>query len=339
LIGDTKPKSQEEKRLDAMGGGSGGNVPDEYGNFVNGDNSSFTPGNNFKDNLIVGSNNTFIDFVNECLICAATRSTIRSTRGSVIAGTLNEAKSNNNSVLCGSQNYMHDNEGSITAGNQNENKANWCIMSGKKGIASGNNRLVVGNGDAWGEVNTFYVNADGNVYATGYNSRGADYAEYFEWADGNPDNEDRCGMLVQLASEKWNDKYLYHEADGKISLANGDDILGIISACPSVVGNAYGEHWHGRYKRDIFGAYILDENGDKQISEDYDKDREYIPRSQRQEWAAVGLLGQLVIRDNGKCQPGGYVEARQGIGVPTFTETNIRCIKRIDDKHCLVLIK
>ena len=49
----------------------------------------------------------------------------------------------------------------------------------------------------------FRVRGDGQVYADGsFNAGGADYAEYFEWADGNSSNEDRRGMTVVLDGNK-----------------------------------------------------------------------------------------------------------------------------------------
>lgn len=57
---------------------------------------------------------------------------------------------------------------------------------------------------------------------------GADYAECFEWEDGNPDNEDRRCLFVAIV-----------DGTRKIRKAmNGDDVLGITSIDASVVGNA-----------------------------------------------------------------------------------------------------
>ena len=61
------------------------------------------------------------------------------------------------------------------------------------------------------------------LYATG-----ADYAECFEWEDGNPDNEDRRSLFVSIVN-----------GTRKIRKSmTGDDILGITSIDASVVGNA-----------------------------------------------------------------------------------------------------
>ena len=55
-----------------------------------------------------------------------------------------------------------------------------------------NTIFMVGNGSSTAPSNAFRVAMDGTIYANGaYNDTGADYAEMFEWSDGNPENEDR----------------------------------------------------------------------------------------------------------------------------------------------------
>ena len=93
--------------------------------------------------------------------------------------------------------------------------------------------FVVGNGQSdTSRSNAFRVHHTDGVFGGTYNSTGADYAEYFEWADGNPNNEDRIGCFVSLV-------------DGdKIQLASfGDEILGVISGNGSVVGDSYDDTW------------------------------------------------------------------------------------------------
>ena len=132
------------------------------------------------------------------------------------------------------------------------------------------------------------LRGDGEAYAdASWNASGADYAEYFEWADGNSDDEDRRGLSVVLDNEK-------------IRTATADDdasqIIGVISGNPCVVGDSGWNRWKGKYLRDEFGAYDLDENGDRQLNPDYDPDQEYIPRSDRKEWSTVGLMGKLRVK-------------------------------------------
>ena len=58
--------------------------------------------------------------------------------------------------------------------------------------------LDTGNGDV--QYLTLFL--DGRIYLmeVPHAFNGADYAEYFEWADGNPNNEDRRGYPVHYCS-------------------------------------------------------------------------------------------------------------------------------------------
>jgi hypothetical protein len=131
----------------------------------------------------------------------------------------------------------------------------------------------------------FTIRGDGNAFADGtWSGGGADYAEYFEWSDGNLDEEDRRGISVVLDGNQIR------------PAADGEDPIGVISGNPSVVGDAAWNKWVGKYLRDDYGTYILDENGDRQLNPAYDPDQEYVPREQRPEWDCVGLMGKLRIR-------------------------------------------
>jgi hypothetical protein len=88
----------------------------------------------------------------------------------------------------------------------------------------------------------------------------------------------------------------------------------VVSSTPSVVGDAAWNNWAGKYERDEFGSYILEdyetENEDgltvvqqrRKLSPAFNPNLEYIPREDRPEWATIGMLGKLVIR---KGQPTG----------------------------------
>jgi hypothetical protein len=119
---------------------------------------------------------------------------------------------------------------------------------------------------------------------------GADYAEYFEWSDGNADKKDRRGTSVVLDGNKIR------------PAVDGEDPIGVISGNPSVVGDAAWNKWNGKYLRDDYGSYVLDETGERQLNPAYDPDVEYISREDRPEWDCVGLMGKLRIR---KGQPTG----------------------------------
>jgi hypothetical protein len=143
-----------------------------------------------------------------------------------------------------------------------------------------------------------YMRGDGQSYADGsWNGGGADYAEYFEWQDGNPDNEDRRGYSVSLINDK-------------IKIAEEGDIpFGVVSGNPSVVGDDAPIKWVGKYLKDDFGSYIRDENGYRILNPEYDEDAEYISREARSEWSTIGLMGKLRLR-KGQLTGAGWIKMR-----------------------------
>ncbi|MBD5145064.1 MAG: hypothetical protein HDT21_04010 [Ruminococcus sp.] len=200
--------------------------------------------------------------------------------------------------------------------------------------------FVVGNGTgtrdddynvtATSRSNAFRIACDGNVYGTkSYTASGADYAEMFEWADGNPDNEDRRGLFVTLDGEKI-----------RPANANDDYILGVVSATPSVVADAQTDDWGKKWKTDIFGERLLDKNGAWILNENFreEENESYVSRLDRKEWAAVGLVGKLIVVDDGTCEVNGYCVPANG-GKATKSETGYRVLSRVDENHIKVLIK
>jgi hypothetical protein len=166
--------------------------------------------------------------------------------------------------------------------------------------------------------NVFRVSGDGAVFGVGaYNTSGADYAEMFEWEDGNIDDEDRRGMTVVKGN------------NGVIRIASGTDnpvtIFGVVSTNPSIVGDAKWDEWSGRYLRDKFGSKLSNTvyyisnvsnenervrcgindsppNGyEKTTSSEfienpaYDPNIAYVSREDRKEWATIGLVGKLMV--------------------------------------------
>ena len=195
-----------------------------------------------------------------------------------------------------------------------------------------NEYVFVGSGN---KRYTFELNAGGGLTSDGpITGNYYDYAEYFEWEDGNPDNEDRRGFTVVLIE------------DGLIRKATSDDdpeeIMGAISGTSGVVGDAAAYDWNGKYEIDEWGTRILDdvvtvswtetdENGEQtnhsyletEIPENvtvpdnagrrehkayretsnYDPSHVYVPRDKRPEWGIVGLLGKVRIRDESPKNP------------------------------------
>jgi hypothetical protein len=187
----------------------------------------------------------------------------------------------------------------------------------------------------------FNFKGEGTVNSDGTNNlgSGADYAEYFEWKDGNSSSEDRVGYSVILD-------------DNQIVKATSSDdtskIVGVISGNPAVVGDTAWNKWSKKHLKDDYGRYIMEEysitewyeSDDNQktliqymtdeipsdvkipsdatvistevdgktklkrrkVNPDWDKSKTYIPREDRKEWDIVGLTGKLRLR---KGQPTG----------------------------------
>jgi hypothetical protein len=202
----------------------------------------------------------------------------------------------------------------------------------------------------------FSVRGDGQVSCDlAFAGGGADYAEFFEWADGNPSKEDRVGRSVVLDGEK-------------IALAKQSDdpelIIGVVSGNPTVVGDAQEIAWVGQYMKDEYGRRITHptevvywsedvrgENGELReqtrsrplsnfpsrdklpeghsivtdhlpvVNPEYRADAPYVPRDQRPEWAAIGLMGKLVMM---KGQPRGA----RWIKLADVSETTERVLVR-----------
>lgn len=143
-----------------------------------------------------------------------------------------------------------------------------------------------------------------------FQSSSADYAELFEYEDGNTNNNDRVGLFVTMKGDK-------------ITLAQSEDdyILGVISGNPSMLGNAADNEWSGKVLCDDFGRTLYEKTNTTEdmpiLNPDYDPDLIYIPRTQRPEWDAVGMIGVLSVIDDGTCVVDGYCTASKN-GIATF---------------------
>ncbi len=182
------------------------------------------------------------------------------------------------------------------------------------------------------------------IATNGWVAGPADYAEMFETADGK---------LIDVGYFVTFDK----EGD-KIRKANAEDpfILGITSATPAVLGGAAELEWQDKWMKDEWGRWIFrevtvpaitSEEGvgivperkemQKLVNPEYDSTKSYIPRSKRPEWVAVGLLGKLLVRDDGTCRPGGYGRPN-AVGIATDSQRGYRVLKRTGSNQVSVLI-
>ena len=155
-----------------------------------------------------------------------------------------------------------------------------------------------------GSDTEFVLRGDGEAFADGsWTGGGADYAEYFEWSDGNPSDEDRRGIAVVLDGDKI-----------RPALAD-EEPIGAISGNPSVVGDAAWNKWSGKYLRDDYGSYVWedyeveDEGGNsvtqqrRKLNPVYKPEEAYVPRRDRPEWGCVGLMGKLRLRKGQPVSP------------------------------------
>lgn len=223
--------------------------------------------------------------------------------------------------------YSHASGDSTKASNQSSHAMghyNAAMATGGESNNKVGTALAIGNGtNDKARSNAFSVQFSGITKAanTITASTTADYAEFFEWLDENPNAEDRVGYFVTLDGDKI-----------KIAEANDDYILGVISGAPFVLGNGDCDVWNGMYLRDEFRR-LKEEPAPKMIrvknketkkyesqiiegeyegtrfvlNPNYDSSQEYKSRFDRPEWAAVGMLGVLPVRHDGTAQVNGYV--------------------------------
>jgi hypothetical protein len=124
----------------------------------------------------------------------------------------------------------------------------------------------------------FRLRGDGTgLCDVAWSTAGADYAEMFEWEDGNPDGEERTGLTVELVE------------GGKVRLAaEGSCPIGVVTATAGFVGDAEGMGWQGRWLKDDFGRRYGPNPA-------YDPERPYASRDERREWAKIALIGKVYV--------------------------------------------
>ena len=245
--------------------------------------------------------------------------------------------------------YSHAEGCNTTAGNIASHASGHFNVNMKTGGDVSNTvgtAFVIGNGTGTNaRSNAFSVMFDGTVKAksTITASTTADYAEFFEWLDENPDEEDRVGYFVTLDGNKI-----------RIATSTDDYILGVVSGEPFVLGNGDCDTWNGMFLRDEFRRTIyepapkmieiLDSEGNPtgefeeaegefegtrpKLNPEYDHTQPYISRFDRKEWAPVGMLGVLAVRHDGTAKVNGYVTVNAG-GIATACEKSAENAYRV----------
>lgn len=213
-------------------------------------------------------------------------------------------------------------------GAANELPYSWYLANGTDAQTPGLAAKILSNGD---------IKIDGT-----FTTPAADYAEMFETIDGNPID---FGYFVTLE-------------ESKIRIANDQDdfILGITSAKPAYLADSGEMRWKHKYLTTEWGEIMYEEiilpaefdnHNNLTVPErierrpilnpNWDSSKEYIPRSQRPEWVAVGLLGKLLVRDDGTCNAGNYCKPNNE-GIATTSDQGYRVLKRTGQNQILVLV-
>ena len=224
--------------------------------------------------------------------------------------------------------------------------------SGYNEFSISNEAFVIGNGtDINSKGNAFKVLFNGQTYADGaYSGSGADYAEFFEWKDGNISNEDRVGLFVSLDEDK------IVKADFSSSY-----VLGVVSGNPSIIGDNP-MRWKNKYLTDEWGRPIyedvevkyteteVDENGETsrvektridhvmKINPEWDSSLEYKSREVRPEWSAIGMMGKLLVRQDGTLKAGEFCSPSID-GIATHSKSGYYVMKVINDGQALILFR
>lgn len=295
--------------------------------------------------LVLGSRNTFNNsraYISN-LIMAGLNCGVANVYSGVLSGSNNQMW-DTRGILIGTSSYLSN--GTTTKALIGDNLSSTTATTntalfGKYGTLQADQLFAVAYGSTMNDTPIFSIDTSGNVNANGtVSGGGSDYAEYFEWLDGNSEGEDRVGLIVALRGDK-------------IVLAqDGDDVLGIVSGTATVLGDNAEYTWSKIHLRDDFGRLIYEDvvfkNEDgttytekhPKMNPAYNPEEEYIARSKRKEWDVVGMLGKLYVRDDGTCGVGGYAKVgADGIATLSQEPTNMYVMKRTAANIVRVLFK
>ena len=294
--------------------------------------------------LVLGTRNSLNNsnaFISNFIMAGLNCGVANVQRGILIGS--NDEMWNTNGILIGMSDYLSGSSTKALMGDylSSTTATTNTALFGKYGTLQADQLFAVAYGSTRDDTPIFSIDTSGNVNANGtISGGGSDYAEYFEWLDGNPEGEDRVGLIVALRGDK-------------IVLAqDGDDVLGIVSGTATVLGDNAEYTWSKIHLRDDFGRLIYEDvvfkNEDgttytekhPKINPAYNPEEDYIARSKRKEWDVVGMLGKLYVRDDGTCGVGGYAKVgADGIATLSQEPTNMYVMKRTAANIVRVLFK
>lgn len=185
------------------------------------------------------------------------------------------------------------------------------------------------------------------------------YSEMYEWSEFFKYDIVPYGRFVTFDEN----------SPGKIRLADYSDYVIGVTTINSAYVSDNPDEWQGKYLCNEYGDILLEENElaiakemyddelefsyistikDKEvvpiINEEYDKSKNYVKRTDRNEWVRVNLIGKCIVTDNGNCVPGQYCTvSNNGIAIPSSNELYYHdkwyVIDRLTDSTIMIFFK
>lgn len=168
-----------------------------------------------------------------------------------------------------------------------------------------------------------------------------------------------AGMFETVDGRRIDPGFFVALVGDKIRRANSSDdyILGVTSASPALLVGSAELRWKGKYLVDEWGRpkcydmitpTVTDKEGkliklakieqQPKISPEWNRKKKYVPRSLRPEWIAVGLIGQILLRDDGTCQVDGCCRPNDE-GVAAASANGYRVLKRTGPNQIIILFR
>lgn len=171
-----------------------------------------------------------------------------------------------------------------------------------------------------------------------------DYAEMFQTSDGRKID---VGYFVTFDGES-----------DKIRTANAGDeyIVGVVSSNPGMIADTIdtccSKFVYDEWNRPVYEEVAMDEIKDfegnvvvparverrARINPNWNPDCECQNRLDLPDWVPVGLIGKLLVRDDGTCRPGGYCYPN-GDGIAAAASQGYRVMKRVSPNIVQILLK
>ena len=259
-----------------------------------------------------------------------------SSQYNFVQGYKNTINTNSNNSTAAGSNGIVSHSNSFLFGDGLKSVNTNCTVLGRYNNPQDNWNAVlwVGTGSSNTDRKNALIIQNNEIHYRGQLKEGSgwmgDIGEYFEWYDGNILDEDRVGYMVQLK-------------DGKIEYATDiDNCIGVVSDTCILTAGSCSMGWHGMYLKDKFGRDILEEVNGEMLpikNPNYDESLVYISRDKRKEWCKVGIVGQVIVRQDGTLKSGSYINCVNGIATKSTEKTNYRVVKVIDETVAIILVK